>query len=172
MLKPKVKKAINEQINAEIWSAYMYLSMSSYFTAQGLAGFANWMRVQWQEELSHAMKFFDYMVERGEQPILKPIAAVPDKWKSTLHVMEETLKHERHVTSLINNIMDVAIEEKDHATKSMLQWFVDEQVEEEANAQALIDDLKLIDGNGHGLLLLDRELRSRVFVDETQVAEE
>jgi ferritin len=145
--------------------------MSTYFTTQGLNGFANWMRIQWQEEISHAMKFFDYMVERGEQPILKPIAAVPSKWKSPLNVMQETLKHEQHVTALVNNIMDVAIEEKDHATKSMLQWFIDEQVEEEANAQAIIDDLKLVDGNGHGMLLLDRELKTRVFVDATKTAE-
>lgn len=171
MLKPKVKQAINDQINAEIWSAYMYLSMSTYFTTLGLNGFANWMRIQWQEELSHAMKFFDYMVERGEQPILKPIAAVPSKWKNPLNVMQETLKHEQHVTALINNIMDIAIDEKDHATKSMLQWFIDEQVEEEANAQAIIDDLKLVDGNGHGMLLLDRELKNRVFVDATKTAE-
>lgn len=171
MLKPKVKQAINDQINAEIWSAYMYLSMSTYFTTQGLTGFANWMRIQWQEEISHAMKFFDYMVERGEQPVLKPIAAVPNKWKSPLNVMQETLKHEQHVTALVNNIMDLAIEEKDHATKSMLQWFIDEQVEEEANAQAIIDDLKLVDGNGHGMLLLDRELKTRVFVDATKTAE-
>jgi ferritin len=171
MLKPKVQQAINDQINAEIWSAYIYLSMSSYFTSEGLSGFANWMRIQWQEEISHAMKFFDYLVERGVQPILKPIAEVPTKWNGPLHVMQETLKHEQHVTSLVNNIMDVAIEEKDHATKSMLQWFIDEQVEEEANAQAIIDDLKLVDGNGHGMLLLDRELKTRVFVDATKAAE-
>lgn len=170
MLNPKVQNVINEQINAEIWSAYMYLSMSSYFASEGLTGFANWMRIQWQEEISHALKFFDYLMERGVQPILKPIAEVPAKWNGPLHVMQETLKHEQHVTSLINNLMDVAIEQKDHATKSMLQWFIDEQVEEEANAQAIIDDLKLIDGNGHGLLLLDRELKTRVFVDATIAA--
>ena len=167
MLKPKVLKAINDQINAEIWSAYMYLSMSAWFSAQGLNGFANWMRVQWQEEISHAMKLFMYLVERGEQPILKPIDAVPVEWTSPLHVMEETLKHEQKVTALINTIMDIAIEEKDHATKSMLQWFVDEQVEEEANALEIIDSLKLVDGKGNGLFLLDREYKTRIFVDQT-----
>ncbi|MDX9847609.1 MAG: ferritin [Tenuifilaceae bacterium] len=167
MLNPRVQNAINDQINAEIWSAYMYLSMSSYFASEGLNGFANWMRVQWQEELTHAMKFFDYMVERGTQPILKPIDAVPEKWNSTLHAMEETLKHEQKVTSLINNIMDIAIEEKDHASKSMLQWFIDEQVEEEANAQEIIDSLRLLDGKGHGIYMLDKELKARQFVDET-----
>lgn len=171
MLNPKVLNAINEQINAEIWSAYMYLSMSAYFASEGLNGFANWMRVQWQEELTHAMKFFDYLVERGEKPVLKPIDGVPEKWNGPLHVMEETLKHEQHVTSLINNLMDVAIEEKDHATKSMLQWFIDEQVEEEANAQELIDSLRLIDGKGHGIFMLDKELKTRQFVDETAAAE-
>jgi ferritin len=170
MLNQKVKKVIDEQINAEIWSAYMYLSMSSYFAAEGLNGFANWMRVQWQEELTHALKFFDYLVERGVQPILKPIDKVPAKWTNTLHAMEETLKHEQHVTALINNIMDIAIEEKDHATKSMLQWFIDEQVEEEANAQEIIDSLKLIGDKGHGVFMLDKELKTRTFVDETAQA--
>lgn len=167
MLKPKVKQAINEQINAEIWSAYMYLSMSSYFAAEGLNGFANWMRVQWQEELTHAMKFFDYMLDRGEQPILKPIEGVPEKWNGALNAMEETLKHEQHVTSLIYNIMDIAIDEKDHATKSMLQWFIDEQVEEEASAEELVDSIKLIGDKGHGLFMLDKDLKGRQFVDET-----
>ncbi len=167
MLNQRVYNAINEQINAEIWSAYMYLSMSGYFAAEGLNGFANWMRVQWQEELTHAMKFFDYVVERGEKPVLKPIDEVPEKWDNALHAMEETLKHEQKVTSLINNIMDVAIEEKDHATKSMLQWFIDEQVEEEASAQEIIDSLKLIGDKGHGVFMLDKELKGRQFVDET-----
>lgn len=167
MINPRVQNAINEQINAEVWSAYMYLSMSAYFASEGLNGFANWMRVQWQEELSHALKFFDYLVERGVQPILKPIDKVPDKWNSTLEAMKETLKHEQHVTALINNIMDVAIEEKDHATKSMLQWFIDEQVEEEASAQEIIDSLNLLGDKGHGIFMLDKELKIRQFVDQT-----
>jgi ferritin len=171
MLNPRVFNAINEQINAEIWSAYMYLSMSAYFAGEGLNGFANWMRVQWQEEITHAMKFFDYLIERGEKPILKQIDGVPEKWNSPLHAMEETLKHEQLVTSLINNIMDVAIEEKDHATKSMLNWFIDEQVEEEANVQELIDSLKLMGDKGHGLFMLDKDLKSRTFVDETATQE-
>lgn len=167
MLKPRVLKVINEQINAEIWSAYMYLSMSSYFAAEGLNGFANWMKIQWQEELTHGLKFFDYLLERGEQPILKPITEVPAKWDSPLHAMEETLKHEQLVTSLINNIMDIAIEEKDHATKSELQWFIDEQVEEESSVQEIIDSLKLIGDKGHGIFMLDKDLKTRTFVDET-----
>ena len=167
MITKKVEETINKQINAELWSAYLYLSMSSYFSSIGLSGFANWMRIQWQEEVAHALKFFDYLTERGGKPSLAAIADVPQKWNGALEAFEEVLKHEQHVTALINNLMDVAIEEKDHATKSMLQWFVDEQVEEEANAQAIIDNLRLIGGKGEGMLLLDRELKLRVFVDPT-----
>ena len=165
MINKKVENAINKQINAELWSAYLYLSMSSYFTSIGLSGFANWLRIQWQEETAHALIFFDYVNERGGKADLKSIDDVPKKWASPLAAFEEVLKHEQKVTSLINNLMDIAIDEKDHATKSKLQWFVDEQVEEEANAQAIIDNLKLIGGKGDGLLLLDRELKQRVFVD-------
>jgi len=167
----KVEKAINEQINAELWSAYLYLSMSAHFANEGLNGIANWFRIQWQEETTHAMKFFDYLIARGGKPELKPIKAVETKWNSPLHAFEETLKHEKVVTSLINNIMDVAIEEKDHATKGFLQWFVDEQVEEEANAQEIIDTLKLIKGEGNGLFMIDREMKQRTFVDTTAGAE-
>lgn len=167
MITKKVEEAINKQINAEFWSAYLYLSMSAYYSSVGLSGFANWMRVQWQEEVSHALKFFDYLVERGGTPILTAIDDVQKKWDTPLAAFEEVQKHEQHVTSLINNLMDVAIEEKDHATKSMLQWYVDEQVEEEANAQTIVDNLRLVGGKGDGLLLLDRELKLRVFVDAT-----
>lgn len=164
----KVEQTINEQINAELWSAYLYLSMSSHLASEGLNGFANWMRVQWQEETSHAMKFFDYLIERGGKPELKPIKEVPTKWNGPLNVFEEVLKHEQHITGLINNLVDIAIEEKDHATRNMLQWFVDEQVEEEANAQEIIDTLRLIKGEGNGLFMIDRELKQRIFVDSTK----
>ncbi len=164
----RLEQAINEQINAEIWSAYLYLSMSGHFASEGFSGIANWFKVQWQEELAHAMKFFDYLIERGSKPELKPIKEVQTKWDSPLHAFEETLKHEKEVTRLINNLMDIAIEEKDHATKGMLQWFVDEQVEEEANVQEILDTLKLINGNGNGLFMLDKELKQRTFVNNTQ----
>ena len=167
MIAKKVEETINKQINAEIWSAYLYLSMSAYFASIGLSGFANWMRIQWQEEVAHSLKFFDYLIGRSGTPVLAAIAAVPKKWDNPLNAFEEVLKHEQHVTALINNLMDVAIDEKDHATKSMLQWYVDEQVEEEANAQAIIDNLRLVGDKGDGLLLLDRELKLRVFVDPT-----
>lgn len=168
MLNKKVETALNEQVNAEIWSAYLYLSMSAYFEDQNLSGFANWMRVQWQEEISHALKIFDYINERGGRVMLKPIDAVKTDWSSPVEAFEETLEHERHVTRLIHNLVDIAIEEKDHATNNMLQWFVAEQVEEEDNAETLLEQLKMIGGKGHGMLMLDRELKSRTFVDETQ----
>jgi ferritin len=168
MLSKKMQDALNEQINAELWSAYLYLSMSAYFEDKNLPGFANWMKVQWQEEISHAMKLFDYVNERGGRALLKPIAEVKTDWNNATEVFSETLDHERHVSSLIDNLVNIAISEKDHATNNMLQWFVAEQVEEEANAEELLEQLKMIDGFGHGMLMLDRELSQRTFVDETQ----
>lgn len=166
-----MEQELNKQVNAEIWSAYLYLSMSSYFQNIGLAGFSNWMRVQYQEEMSHALKFFDYINERGGQAKLEPIAAVPSSWENAMAAFMETKKHEEHVTSLINNLMNVAIEEKDHASVSMLKWFVDEQVEEEANVQEILDQLKWIGNQGNGLFMIDRELKTRVFVDATKTME-
>lgn len=168
MITEKMQKAIEEQINAELWSAYLYLSMSAYFERQNLQGFANWMKIQWQEEITHAIKFFDYVHERGGQIFLKPIAGVQTDWKNPADIFTETLKHEQHVTALINNLVNIAIEEKDHATNNMLQWYVAEQVEEEANAEQILVQLKLIGDNGYGLLMLDRELATRVFVDSTK----
>lgn len=165
-----MESEINKQINAEYWSAYMYLSMSAYFGSNGLAGAANWMRVQYQEEMTHVLKFFDYVIERGGKVELMPIAKVTTTWENVIHVFEETLKHEQHVTALINNLMDVAIEERDHAARSFLQWYVDEQVEEEANVQTIIDQLKMVEGKGNGLFLIDKDLSTRVFVDSTQTA--
>jgi ferritin len=165
MLKKSIETAINQQINAEFHSAYLYLSMSSYCQSIGMAGCANWMKVQFQEELAHATHFFDYVLERGGRVILAPIAAVDVDFKSVMHVFEATLAHEIKVTSLINNLMDIAIKESDHATKSFLQWFVDEQVEEEANVEQILNNLKLINGEGQGLLMMDREMQTRVFVN-------
>jgi ferritin len=163
-----MQEAIEEQVNAEIWSAYLYLSMSAYFERQNLRGFANWMKIQWQEEITHAIKFFDYVHSRGGQLLLKPIAAVGTEWNNPVAVFAETLSHEQHVTSLINNLANIAIEEKDHAAASMLQWFITEQVEEEGNAEQILVQLKMIGDNGYGLLMLDRELAARVFVDSTK----
>lgn len=173
MLKERVLKALNEQVNAEQYSALLYLSMSAWFEDKGLPGFANWMYVQYQEELTHANKIFKYVVERSGKAELKAIEQMPTEFDSVIDVVEKTLAHEQHVTELINNLVDVANEERDHATQSFLQWFVDEQVEEEANVTEILDSLKLIEGEGkgNGLFMLDRELRQRVFVDATQAAE-
>ena len=163
--------ALNEQINAEQYSALLYLSMSAWFSDKGLPGFANWMYVQYQEELTHANKFFKYIVERSAKAELKAIAQMPTDFESIIDVVEKTLVHEQHVTSLINNLVDIAMEVHDHATQSFLKWYVDEQVEEEANVQEILDTLKLINGQGNGIFMIDRELRQRVFVDSTLAAQ-
>jgi len=167
MIKEKMLNALNEQINAEQYSSLLYLSMSSYFSNMGLPGFANWMYIQYQEEMTHANKFFKYVTERGGKVILKAIKQMPVDFNGVIDVFEKTKEHEALVTSLINNLVDVAIEERDHAAQSFLKWFVDEQVEEEANVQEILDTLKLIDGQGNGIFMLDREMRQRVFVDST-----
>lgn len=163
MLKPKIEKAINKQINAELWSAYLYLSMSAYFHSINLSGFANWMWIQAREEVTHAMRLYNHIVERGGRVILEAIDKVPTEWESPQHVFEETFKHEQKVTSLIENIADLAEKEKDRATINMLQWFIDEQVEEENSADGILQKLKLIGKNGNGLFMLDKELAQRVF---------
>ena len=170
MLKEKMLNALNEQINAEQYSALLYLSMSAYFHNNGLPGFANWMYIQYQEELTHANKFFNYVNERGGKVQLKAIEQMPTEFEGIIDIIEKTLVHEQLVTSLINNLVDVAYEVRDHASQSFLNWFVDEQVEEEANVQEILDTLKLIDGQGNGIFMLDREMRQRVFVDATQAA--
>jgi len=133
MISKKIEKALNKQINAELYSAYLYLSMVAYFESVNLPGFANWMKVQTQEELMHAMKIYDFVNERGGRVVLKAIEAPPTEWDSPLDAFEATYKHEQKVTGLINNLVNLAIEEKDHATSSFLQWFVNEQVEEESS---------------------------------------
>ena len=163
-----VEKVLNEQINAEFWSAYFYLSMSNYFNANGMPGFANWMKVQFEEETFHAMKLMDFVNERGGRVILQPIAEVPAEWDGVLNIFEETLAHEEKVTSLINNCVNVAMEVKDHATVNFLKWFVDEQVEEEATVGEIIDQLKMFNCQGQGLYMLDKEFKGRTFVAPTE----
>ncbi len=160
-----MEKAINEQINAEMYSAYLYLSMASYFDEINLPGFANWMKIQFQEEWAHAMRFYNYVVERGGKVELEAIEKPKSQWKDVIDVFEETLTHEKHVTSLINNLMTLAHEERDYASISMLQWFIDEQVEEEATASGILENLKLVEGKGNALFMMDKEFGSRVFVD-------
>lgn len=161
MLSKKMEAALNAQINAELWSAYLYLSMSAHFAAEGKPGISHWFKAQFDEEQGHAMKIFEYVVERGGKVELKPIAEVTQSWESPLAAFEDTLKHEQIVTAKINDLVTLAREEKDYATESMLQWFVNEQVEEESTAQGYIDALRMIKDNGFGIYTFDKELRGR-----------
>ena len=163
MLKEKMLAAFNKQINAEMYSAYLYLSMEAYCQSINLTGFATWMRPQTQEEMMHAMKIYDFVFERGGKVTLEAIDKPPFSWDSPLAAFKEVLKHEQHVTSLINDLVDLAIKEKDHASNIFLQWFVTEQVEEEASADAVIQRLKLAKDNASGLFMIDAELGQRVF---------
>ncbi|MHC4430373.1 MAG: ferritin [Planctomycetota bacterium] len=163
MISKKMQDALNEQVNAELYSAYLYLSMESYFRSKNMNGFANWMRVQTQEEMSHVMKFYDFIDERGGRIVLKPIEGPPTEWDSPLAAFEAVYEHEQKVTGLVNELVNLAIVEKDHATNSFLQWFVDEQVEEEASADQAVQQLKMIEGAPGGIFLFDRELGQRVF---------
>lgn len=163
MFNKKIETAINDQINAELWSAYLYLSMSAYCYDNGYNGVANWYQVQFKEEQDHAMILFNYVISRGGRVTLKPIEAVPTQWDSLLNSFEETLKHERIVTGLINDLYTLALQESDYATQSMLKWFIDEQVEEEETTLDIINNLKMIKDNGYGLYMLDKELSGRTY---------
>ena len=161
MMGKKMEEALNGQVNAELYSSYLYLSMSAYFESLNLRGFANWMRVQAQEELVHAMKIYDHIIERGGRVILRAVEAPPTEWASPLAVFEQVYGHEQKVTGLINDLVDLATAENDHATKSFLQWFVDEQVEEEASANEVLQKLKLVGKAPDRLFIIDRELAER-----------
>ncbi len=163
MISKKMEEELNKQINEEFYSSYLYLSMEAYFEARNLKGFANWMHVQYLEETEHGMKIYDYINERGGTVKLKAIAEPPKTWKSPLDAFEETLKHEKHITERINHLVEVAEKEKDRATFNFLQWYIDEQVEEEGNDEEIIANLKLIGKDGRGLLMLDRELAQRTY---------
>ncbi|EHQ35817.1 ferritin [Methanoplanus limicola] len=164
-MNPKIEKELNEQIMWELYSSYMYLSMSSWYESIGLKGFANWESVQAQEELEHAMKFYSYMISRGGRVKLQAIKEPPTEWASPLDAFEASLEHEKFVTSRINLLVELAIEERDHPTNNMLQWYVDEQVEEEANAEEILNQLRLMGSQGNSSLLymLDKELATRVY---------
>ena len=163
MLGTEMQKALNQQVNAEMYSSYMYLSMSGWFEDKNLAGCARWMRMQAQEELVHAMKIYDFIHERGGRAELTAIEEPPRNWDSALAVFENVLSHEKKVTGLINNLVDLAIQEKDHATSIFLQWFVTEQVEEEASADAVLQKLKLTADAPGGLFVIDQELGQRTM---------
>jgi ferritin len=157
-----MQEALNKHANAEFYSSYLYLSMSAYFQSLNLAGFAHWMRVQAGEELAHAMKFYDHVIERGGRVTLQAVEAPQFQWDSPLAVFEDAYRHEQKVTSLINQLVDEAVQTKDHATNTFLQWFVTEQVEEEASADAIVQKLKLVGDAPGGLFMIDHELAQRV----------
>ena len=163
MLSKNMEAAINQQINAEMYSSYLYLSMATYFESTSLAGMSNWMRQQAQEEMFHGMKMFDFVCERGGRVTLMAIDEPPSEWSSVLDVFENVLAHEQKVTGLINDLVNLALDERDHATNIFLQWFVSEQVEEEDTAGGLVDKLKLIGNDANGLFMLDTELANRLF---------
>jgi ferritin len=163
MISEKLQKELNDQINAEFYSAYLYLSMAAYFESMNLGGFANWMRVQTQEELAHGMIMFNHMNQRGGKVILSAIEPPPTRWSSPLEVFESAYAHEQKVTGRINHLVDAALSEKDHAFTIFLQWFVTEQIEEELNASTIAHELKIAGDNMNALFMIDRELAARVF---------
>jgi len=161
MINLKVQNAMNEQIKNELFSAYLYLSMAAFFEEKNLPGFAHWMRVQAQEEQVHAMKFYDFIHDRGGKVTLLPLEQPKTEWKSALDAFNDAYAHEQLVTSMINKIYEIALEEKDYPSQIMLQWFIDEQVEEEKNASDIVEQLKRIEERGTAILMLDHELRKR-----------
>jgi len=160
-LSKKMEKALNEQVNAEMYSSYLYLSMAADLEDKALGGFANWMKTQAQEELYHAMKIFDYVNERGGRVALDQIEAPQTEWKDPLAIFQAAYKHELKVSGMINDLVNLAIKEKDHATNNFLQWYVEEQVEEEASADEVVQKLKLMGGKGQGLFMMDKEMGAR-----------
>jgi ferritin len=163
-----MQAALNKQLNAELYSGYLYLSMNAYFKTLNLDGFANWMYYQAQEELTHGMKFYDFINQRGGQVTLDLIEAPPASWDSPLAAFEATLAHEQKVTGLINDLMEVALTERDHATQIFLQWFVSEQVEEEESVGGVLEQLKLMGAAKGGLFMIDRELAKRSAGGESE----
>ena len=160
-IKDKMTKAINKQINAEMESSYLYLAMAAYFEARNWQGFAHWMKLQANEETAHAMKFYKFILERGGEVELQDIKAAKGGWKMPLEVFEEVYSHELKVTALINDLLKLARQEGDTATESMLKWFIDEQVEEEAHAKEIVDKLKMVKDSKNGLFMLDHRLGER-----------
>ena len=161
MISKKMQDAINEQIKNEFYSAFMYLSMSYYFENKNLPGFAKWLRVQFEEEQEHALKFSDYLVERGGQVLLAAFPQFPTSWESNLDAFENVLEHEQKVTAMIHKLYETAVAEKDYASQMELQWFITEQVEEEKNASDIIEQLKVIEARGTAVLMLDHQLGHR-----------
>lgn len=163
MISEKITAALNEQLKWEMYSANLYLSMSAYFSDIGLPGFANWMRIQYQEETDHALKFYDFVLSRGGVSKLSTIDEPPSQWANALDAFKATAAHEAEVTRRINELVHLAKSEHDFATDIFLQWFVTEQIEEEESVKNIIDRLKLVNGEGQGLLMLDAEAAARVY---------
>jgi ferritin len=161
MINKAMQDAMNEQINKELFSSYLYLSMAAYFEEKNLAGFAHWMRIQESEEREHAMKFYNFILERGGKVILKALEAPRTEWKSSLELFEEAAAHEAMITASINSLYELAMKEKDYSALTMLQWFITEQVEEEKNAADIVANLKLIEDRGTAVLMLDHRLAKR-----------
>ena len=161
MLSKKMEEALNKQINEEFYSYYLYLSMSAWFASKSMEGFARWMSMQAQEEMIHTMKFYNHILERSAKVKLLQINEPKSEWQSPLEIFENTLEHERHITGCINSLVRLAMDENDFASNSFLQWFIDEQVEEEATANNVLDQLKAIGDNSSGLFMLDREMAGR-----------
>jgi len=168
MFDKKLENAFNDQINAELQSAYLYLAMASWFDSQSLPGMAGWMRMQAREEVMHAMKFYDFVQERGGRVILTALETPQAEWESPLKAFEDTLDHERIVTGLIHSLVDLSIAEKDHAANAFLQWFVTEQVEEEATAEQVVDRLTMAGSNPAALLMFDDKLGQRAPAAEAE----
>jgi ferritin len=166
VLNKKMIESLNVQIGKEIYSGYLYLSISAQCEHQGLKGFANWFMVQYQEEMEHAMRLYQYILGQGGTVRLPAIAQPPDDFASPLEMFEKTLAHEQTVTQSINGLMDEAVQAKDHASQIFLQWFVTEQIEEEANPAEIISQLRLVGTDGNGLFMIDKELSTRVFVSQ------
>lgn len=161
MISKPMQDAINEQINKELFSSYLYLSMAAHFENKNLPGFAKWLRVQAGEEREHAMKFYDHLLERGGRVLLKAIDAPATEWKSNLEAFKEVQAHESKVTASINALYELALKEKDYPAQVLLQWFITEQVEEEKNAAGIVSQLEMIESHGTAVLMLDHQLGKR-----------
>ncbi len=168
MLSSEIESALNEQVNNELYSAYLYLAMAAWFEARNLSGFSHWMRLQFEEEQEHALRLFNYVGDRGGTMKLAAIAAPPADWDSPLAVFEFTLKHEQEVSMSINRLVDLCIKHSDHASNAYLQWFVNEQVEEEASVDAIVQQLRLVGDSGHAIFMIDRELGGRQAASEPE----
>jgi len=163
MISPKMTEAINKQINAELYSAYLYLSMAAYASSSGMPGAANWLMIQVKEEMMHSQRMYTYVLSQGQNVVLDALDKPPSDFSSMLQVFEQVLAHEQKVTGLINDLADLSLSERDHATSIFLQWFVSEQVEEEESANDILAKLKLAGTAGGGLFMIDNELAARVF---------